>query len=133
MPGVRRHFRSLVTPPTHEAGELVELAGSTTFTAEDKQRFFRETYQEAVDRGYKPGWAAYRFKEKFGHMPVIVTLDGDWQLALPETTDLRIKEAAFHKWLAEGEREGHKPNFASVRFKSYFGHWPSFSRRGIAV
>ena len=23
----------------------------------------------AQDRGYKPGWAAYKFKEKFGHWP----------------------------------------------------------------
>jgi hypothetical protein len=28
----------------------------------------------AIERGYKPGWAAYKFKEKFGHWPPVNTV-----------------------------------------------------------
>jgi hypothetical protein len=38
------------------------------YTAEEKRRF-HGMLQLALDRGNKPGAAAYRFKDKFGHWP----------------------------------------------------------------
>jgi superfamily II DNA or RNA helicase len=55
----------------HKDGELVE------FTSRSAQKpignieridFYRELKHVAVARGYKPGWIAYKFKEKFGHL-----------------------------------------------------------------
>jgi DNA repair protein RadD len=54
-------------------GELIELTDRRTVAAvsqaKDKIRFFQELKCYAGDRGYKQGWAAYKFKEKFGHWP----------------------------------------------------------------
>ena len=54
------------------AGELVEMqsrfaARAPTIT--DQTRFFGELKFIAADRGYRAGWIAYKFKEKFGHWP----------------------------------------------------------------
>jgi DNA repair protein RadD len=54
-------------------GELIELTDRRSIAAvsqaKDKIRFFQELKFYAGDRGYKQGWAAYKFKEKFGHWP----------------------------------------------------------------
>jgi superfamily II DNA or RNA helicase len=54
-------------------GELVELTDRATINAvtqaRDKVRFFQELKGCAVVRGYKAGWVAHKFKEKFGHWP----------------------------------------------------------------
>jgi DNA repair protein RadD len=48
-------------------GERHEL---TTITRQERERlFFVEHLQIANDRGYRPGWVAHRFQEKFGHFP----------------------------------------------------------------
>jgi DNA repair protein RadD len=39
-------------------------------SAEDRHQFHAMLAHIARDRGYKPGWAAHKFKEKFGHWPV---------------------------------------------------------------
>jgi DNA repair protein RadD len=54
-------------------GELIELTDRRTIAAvsqaQDKIRFYQELKCYGVNRGYKPGWIAYKFKEKFGHWP----------------------------------------------------------------
>ena len=35
----------------------------------DKARWQRELAYIARERGYRPGWASHKFKEKFGHWP----------------------------------------------------------------
>ena len=55
----------------HRDGELVELtsriAVSASSTAE--RGFYGELDRSQQTRGYKAGWAAHKFKEKFGHFP----------------------------------------------------------------
>jgi superfamily II DNA or RNA helicase len=34
-----------------------------------KRDFLREMYRQAEARGYRSGWAVYRFKQQFGHLP----------------------------------------------------------------
>jgi DNA repair protein RadD len=51
-----------------EEGELVELARSGA-SEPDRCMFYAELREIAADRGLKPGWAAYKFKEKFGAFP----------------------------------------------------------------
>jgi DNA repair protein RadD len=54
-------------------GELSELTDRRTVAAvsvaKDKVRFYQELKCYAGNRGYKPGWVAYKFKEKFQHWP----------------------------------------------------------------
>jgi DNA repair protein RadD len=48
-------------------GVMQELSGSVA--REDKQRFYSELVFVAQSRGYKPGWSAVKYKEKFGVYP----------------------------------------------------------------
>jgi superfamily II DNA or RNA helicase len=61
-------------PPkaVHVDGELIELTSRNTATiasTEAQQRFYAELRRVAETRGYKGGWSAHKFKEKFGHFP----------------------------------------------------------------
>lgn len=38
-------------------------------TADEKAEALEQLQQTAQERGYKPGWASFRFKERFGHWP----------------------------------------------------------------
>lgn len=38
-------------------------------TPDEKRRFWAQLAWIGDERGYKPGWAAHKFKEKFGHWP----------------------------------------------------------------
>jgi hypothetical protein len=42
---------------------------STQYSNEEKRQFYSGLLYLAVQRGNKPGSAAYRFKDKFGHFP----------------------------------------------------------------
>jgi superfamily II DNA or RNA helicase len=52
----------------HAAGELTEL-GAARARREDKQAFYSQLLFVAGERGYKPGWAANKYREKFGTWP----------------------------------------------------------------
>jgi len=51
-----------------KVGELVELEGKTVSKV-DKQTFYSELLYMVKNRGYKEGWAAWKYKEKFGVFP----------------------------------------------------------------
>jgi superfamily II DNA or RNA helicase len=57
----------------HGEGELVELIDRRTVKVaaqtQDESTFYQELKSHAVKRGYKPGWTAHKFKEKFGYWP----------------------------------------------------------------
>lgn len=57
-----------------EAGELVELSAhkrklNRNTTPAEKREFFGGLKHYAAQKGYKPGWAANQFREKFGVWP----------------------------------------------------------------
>jgi DNA repair protein RadD len=45
------------------------------FSPDDQRRFHRELTWIANHRGYKPGWVAYKYQEKFGVWPPRRTVD----------------------------------------------------------
>lgn len=53
-----------------EDGELREIAGATPITIQPSHRTAYESMmRHAQDKGYKPGWAGFAFKGKFGYWP----------------------------------------------------------------
>ena len=62
--GYERPIRGISTQP----GELQELTG-TLFKTSDNQNFYSELIYYSRSRGYKDGWAAHKYKEKFGAFP----------------------------------------------------------------
>jgi len=57
---------------TNRAGELVEMVNRTTVkatTPADREAFLGELKWIGRSRGYKPGWPAVQFKEKYGFWP----------------------------------------------------------------
>lgn len=54
------------TKPVVAAGELIDPDNATL---EQKRAVFEHLTQVAEQRGYKPGWASYRFRDMFGCWP----------------------------------------------------------------
>lgn len=52
----------------HQEGTLSEVAGAAA-SADDKQALYSGLLWIARDRGYKPGWAAHKYKERTGVWP----------------------------------------------------------------
>lgn len=55
--------------PEHVAGELRELNNTASAPREEKQQWWSELRFVAKERGYKEGWAAHKYREKFGVWP----------------------------------------------------------------
>jgi DNA repair protein RadD len=63
-----------VRPISTEDGSLVEVTRSrlpnkNTMTRDEKMHFFLELSGYAQMKGWKPGWASYQYKERFGEWP----------------------------------------------------------------
>jgi DNA repair protein RadD len=56
----------------HRDGELVELASRSQaqpVSESERRIIFTELKAIQIERSYKPGWTAHKFKERFGHFP----------------------------------------------------------------
>jgi DNA repair protein RadD len=56
----------------HKDGELVEFSSRSIpkpSNNTERVEFYRQLKFYAQDRGYKSGWIAHKYKEKFGHWP----------------------------------------------------------------
>jgi superfamily II DNA or RNA helicase len=54
---------------SHVAGELRELAGGASATPDQRQDIYSQLLWIVRERGYKPGYAAAKFKARFGTFP----------------------------------------------------------------
>ena len=54
---------------SHVAGELVELGSGASATPDQRQAVYSQLLWIARERGYKPGYAAAKFKSRFGTFP----------------------------------------------------------------
>jgi superfamily II DNA or RNA helicase len=58
------------TDIVHMDGELKELDGKKKkYTIDEKKQFYAELKYYCEDKKFKPGWAAFKYKEKFGSWP----------------------------------------------------------------
>lgn len=53
----------------HLPGELSELTGLPAGTRDDRQAVYSGLLHIAAEKGYTDGWAAYRYRERFGAWP----------------------------------------------------------------
>lgn len=85
-------------------GELVEKgAAQARVIKADKKRWLSELATIAAQKGYKPGWAAMKFKEKFGHWPDGIFAD---PTVRPSAEVLRWCKAQQIRWAKSKGREG---------------------------
>jgi DNA repair protein RadD len=78
-------------------GDLALVQGRKPGVPElDKQKWHRMLTGIAAERGYKPGWIAHKFKEKFGHWPPYGTVPPEDPT--PECRSwIRSRQIAFAK------------------------------------
>ena len=82
-------IREARTDVEHRDGELVGMGARQNVTQiiAEQGDFYGELRWIATVRGYAPGWAAHKFRERFGIWP------NDWQvrLATPREPSLKAK------------------------------------------
>jgi len=101
--------RQVRTEIEHVDGELIELGARPTKrnaaqAIREQEDFYGELRWLSSVRGYAPGWAAHKFKERFGLWP------NDWQVRLATPREpclktknwLRSRQIAFAKARASG-------------------------------
>lgn len=69
-------------------------------SAAEQLRFFRQLLWMANERGYKHGWAAHKFKEKFGAWPT-------WRTAPPEAPDDAVRSWVRSRQIAWAKAQRH--------------------------
>jgi DNA repair protein RadD len=83
----------------HCGGELIELTSRNTVrsvSTEQQQSFYAELRRIQETRGYKSGWAAHKFKEKFGHFPPFAW--NNQPTALPSPATFRWVQSRNIAW-----------------------------------
>ena len=103
--------------PIHGDGKLVEFDDADFgYRAE----FWRLVEAQRMAAMYQPGWAAYRFKERFGVWPVVA----DGELVDTAHATFEDKRAVYLEFVRQATLKGFKPGWAAYRYKDAFGCWP---------
>jgi superfamily II DNA or RNA helicase len=101
----------------HGDGNLVEFDDADFGY---RQEFWRLIEGQRMAAGYMPGWAAYRFKERFGDWPVVA----DGELVDPAHATFEEKRAVYLEFVRQAALKGFKPGWAAYRYKDALGCWP---------
>lgn len=103
--------------PAYRPGKLSEFNdGDHTYRAQ----VWIMLEAERMAAGYKEGWSAYRFKERFGVMPAVV--DGELIDKVKVTMDQ--KRTVHLHYLEVAKEKGYSRGWASHRYREIFGVWP---------
>ena len=78
---------------------------------------FHRLAQVAKRKGFKPGWAAYKFKDRYGEWPPAL-----WRLPSPLTCSPEQFLTAAQR---EAAQNGWKPGWAAAQFKEAYGRYPT--------
>lgn len=79
-------------------GEMEELAKRERASRDEKQRLYSELMWIAADRGYRPGWAANKYRDKFGVWPRGLSDT----TALPSTATVKWVQSQMIRWARGG-------------------------------
>lgn len=85
-------------------GDLVEVGAHLHREEQDELGFYLELCGFALERGFKPGWAAHQFREKFEHWP-----PHPWanlEPAMPSLETRRWVKSRFIAWRKAKESQG---------------------------
>lgn len=63
------HIYPRMSKVEHQNGTLIELTGGNAPTTEDKQAFYAQLRAVRNQYGYKDGWVAHKYRERFGVWP----------------------------------------------------------------
>lgn len=102
-------------------GELQEL-DDTSY--EYRRRFWSIIEAERLEDGRKPGWATFRFKERFGVWPVLADHNGIRRLVDPERATREEKRNVYEQLASTANAKGFARGWASQRYREIFGTWP---------
>ena len=98
------HERRRVADVHYVDGDLEEIGGPGRISVQAEQKsFYLQLRQIGIDRGYKPGWPAAKFRNKFGDWP-----PRTWShLApvLPSPATLRWVKSEQIRWAKARERQ----------------------------
>lgn len=98
--------------PEEAMGELIEVRPASV---DEKKAYWDHLCHVAAERGYKSGWAFYRYKEKFGVAP-------QWKAPQSEratyTEDEKRSELA--RLVTLGRERGYDPAWALIRYQAKF-------------
>jgi superfamily II DNA or RNA helicase len=72
-------------------GELLELVASNKQAVASNRHFYSELVYYAKKKGFKEGWAKYKYKEKFGVFPQAIPVE----VRPPSTTTLKWIKSRF--------------------------------------
>lgn len=72
-------------------GELLELVASNKQAVASNRHFYSELVYYAKQKGFKEGWAKYKYKEKFGVFPQAIAVE----VRPPSTTTLKWIKSRF--------------------------------------
>jgi superfamily II DNA or RNA helicase len=101
----------------HGTGNLVEFDDADfAYRAE----FWRLIEGQRMAASYQPGWAAYRFKERFGVWPVVA----EGELVDVAHATIEEKRAVYQEFVRQAALKGFKPGWAAYRYRDAFGCWP---------
>lgn len=102
-------------PPEQRPGELVEVRPATQ---DEKRVAWDDICKIAVAKGYQPGWAKHRFKEKFGVWPPNVFPFPERER--PHYSD-DVKRAHLEQLRDECSARGYDARWIEHRYRAKFG------------
>lgn len=90
-----------------------------------RREMYRMWVSQAEDMGWRPGFAAYRYKERFGDWPVTADIGSGLDLVDPDNALPEEKKDCFRQWSEFGAERGFKPGWAAHKYKDFFKVWPT--------
>ena len=95
FPAVQANISTCATAISSSSGAM-ESRSPMSRTPELRHLFHRQLVGVAMQRGYKPGWAAHQYKSKFGHWPPHSNVEP--MVPKPEVTSwVRSRQIAYAK------------------------------------
>lgn len=118
-----------VTQVTETDDELVETSTIATryqsMTQDERVILYRKLLADADSFGYKSGWAAFKYKSKFGDWP-------EPEIKARAEAGTSLPTEALTRWMMTVAERGYKPGWAAWRFKTAYGRWPSLVEKATA-
>lgn len=111
-------------PEAARGRELPDTRGGGLVGYEEDHEYRAEVWRmieaERQAMGFKPGWALYRFQERFGDWPVVA----DGELVDPKHPTMEQKRAVYQELLGRARSHGYKDGWAAHKYRTRFGVWP---------